>query len=88
MSEFGKALGAKLAIRSIMGKNKDRSKAHTARVKHTLWNKGGQLANLLIDIVSAASLDCVVALTAPSPLFVCNQRPKKDSPSLILHGEA
>jgi hypothetical protein len=63
-------------------------KARTARFKQTLGDKGCQLANLLIDIVSAASLDCVVALTAASTLFVCNHRPKQRNPSLILLEEA
>ena len=57
--------------------------AHTARVKHALWNQGRELADLLVDIISAASLDCVVTLTAPSAFFACDHRPRQPPPSLI-----
>jgi hypothetical protein len=67
-----------------MDKDKDRSKVRT-RVKHTLRNKGRELANLLIDVVSASSFDCVVALTAPSAFFVCDHRPTRGTTSLKLH---
>jgi hypothetical protein len=43
-------------------------------VKHTLRNKGSEFADFLIDVVSAASFDCVVALTAPPAFFVCDDR--------------
>ena len=59
-------------------------KLRTTRVKHTLRNKGRELANLLINVVSAASFDCVVALTAASAFFVCDHRPTQGTMSLKL----
>jgi hypothetical protein len=61
-------------------KDEKRSKAHTTCIEHTFGNKRCELTDLLIDVVSAASLDSIMALTAPSTFFTCDDRP--DNPRL------
>lgn len=40
-------------------------------VQHALWDESGEFADLFVDVVPATALDCVVALSAPAALLVC-----------------